>query len=49
MGLVSLTDLGNFLFNVSSAYETYLYFAFTLMMAVSILMGIRRILIGKSV
>lgn len=46
MNLVSLADLGSFLNNIFNAYEGYLYFAFTLMLATSVLISVRRILLG---
>lgn len=46
MNLVSLADLGNFLFTIFDAYESYLFFAFTLMMSASVLVAVRRLLIG---
>lgn len=44
--MVSLSDLGMFLNNIFLAYDSYLYFSFTLMMAGSILVMARRLFVG---
>lgn len=44
---VTLADLGNFLQNVSNAYDSYLFFALTTMIAFSVAFGVRRLLVGS--
>lgn len=44
--MVSLADLGSFMNNIFLAYDGYFFFAFTLMMAGSVLVMARRVLVG---
>ncbi len=43
---VTLADLGRFLQNIARAYDSYLFFAFVLMMTFSVSVGVRRLLLG---
>ncbi|MCY7936313.1 hypothetical protein OB894_12930 [Bacillus subtilis] len=43
---VTLADLGNFLQKIIRAYDSYLFFAFVLMMTLSVALGVRRLLLG---
>lgn len=46
MNPVSLEDLGNFLYLLANSYEGYIYMAFTLMLASSLLLLTRQLLVG---
>lgn len=46
MSPVSLTDLGNFLQNVLNAFDDYIFYSFVLMTSFSVLVGVRRLLVG---
>lgn len=44
--MVSLADLGLFINSIFLAYDSYFFFAFTLMMAGSLFVMARRIIVG---
>lgn len=44
---VTLTDLAFFLQNVFRAYESYVLMAFTLMLTMSIALGVKRLMVGR--
>ncbi len=46
MNPITLNDLGSFLANILNSYSPYLYFGITFMMAASILVLVRRLLVG---
>lgn len=46
MNPITLNDLGNFLNNLINAYDQYVFYAFTLMVASSLLVLSRRLLVG---
>ena len=43
---VSIEDLGNFMQNILNVFSPYLLWAFTFMMAMYALMGVRRLFVG---
>jgi len=43
---ITLTDLANFLYNIFSAYNPYIFFAITMMFASHALVLTRRLLVG---
>lgn len=46
MNPVTLEDLANFIYLIANAYEGYLFMAFTLMLASSVIMLVKKLLVG---